>query len=243
MTTTRTTPADWPTQVLLPGQAAAPAGPVDMTMMYVMHHAFRRDLAAFVSAGTATPLGDRTTWRALAKRWELFAVALHHHHSGEDAGLWPLLMSRADADARQVLEAMEAEHSEIDPILEACAAGLARLAATGDHDARAALVVRLAAGQASLARHLAHEETEAIALIQQLMTNAEWHQLEEEHFKPKDLSPRTLLRLLPWVMHALPQSARRQLFGAAPTAQRIAWLATRPGFERSERRTFRYARS
>ncbi len=90
MTSTPTT-HDWPAQVLLPGQAAAPEGPVDMVMMYVMHHAFRRDLAAFAAAAPATPLEDRDAWRALADRWELFATALHHHHTGEDAGLWPLL--------------------------------------------------------------------------------------------------------------------------------------------------------
>ena len=76
----------------------------------------------------------------------MFATALHHHHSGEDAGLWPLLLSRADAAGRTLLEAMEAEHGEIDPILQACAAGFARLAERPDADARAALVVRLVAG-------------------------------------------------------------------------------------------------
>ena len=80
---------------------------------------------------------------------------------------------------------MEAEHGEIDPILEACAAGFARLAERPDADARAALVVRLVAGRESLARHLAHEETDAIALIQQVMTDADWTRLEAEHFTPK----------------------------------------------------------
>ena len=62
--TTTTTPA-WPTQLLLPGQAAAPEGPVDMIMMYVMHHAFRRDLTAFAAAAAATPVDDQPTWQAL----------------------------------------------------------------------------------------------------------------------------------------------------------------------------------
>ena len=33
-----------PGQLLLAGQAAAPDGPVDLTMMWAMHHGFRRDL-------------------------------------------------------------------------------------------------------------------------------------------------------------------------------------------------------
>jgi hypothetical protein len=234
MTTTTT-----PTQLRLPGQAAAPEGPVDMIMMYVMHHAFRRDLTAFAAAAAATPFDDQPTWRALNRRWELFAQALHHHHSAEDDALWPLLMARADAEGRHVLQTMEDEHGEIDPILEAVTTGMARLATTADADTKAALVVRLCAGRESLARHLAHEETEAIALIQQVMTDSEWRQLEEEKFK-KGVKPSAVIQLLPWVMHQLPATATERLVAEAPAAQRILWKLTRPGFERRERRAFRY---
>ena len=47
--------ATWPAQVRLPGQTAAHPGPADMTMMYVMHHAFRRDLAVLSAAASVTP--------------------------------------------------------------------------------------------------------------------------------------------------------------------------------------------
>ena len=43
-------------QLFLPGQAAAPEGPVQAMPMYLMHHAFRRDLAAFAAAVPLTPL-------------------------------------------------------------------------------------------------------------------------------------------------------------------------------------------
>ena len=92
-----TTTAPSVPQVLLPGQAAAPEGPVDMIMMYVMHHAFRRDLAAFAARVPTVAVDDAVTWRALAQRWTDFASVLHKHHSGEDAGLWPLLLERVDA--------------------------------------------------------------------------------------------------------------------------------------------------
>jgi hypothetical protein len=151
--------------LMLPGQSAAPEGPVDMTFMYVMHHGFRRDLTAFVAAAKATPAGDRAAWEALEQRWELFSHILHLHHTAEDDAIWPFLMDRVDAEGRATLQAMEAEHDQIDPLLQACADGFATLARKPDDDARAALVVRLTATRECLTRHLAHEETDAIALI------------------------------------------------------------------------------
>ncbi|WP_406832852.1 hemerythrin domain-containing protein [Pedococcus sp. KACC 23699] len=238
-TTTRSTMTTWPEQPRFPGQTAAHPGPVDMTMMYVMHHAFRRDLAAFAAAATATPVEARTTWRALASRWELFASALHHHHSGEDAGLWPLLLERTDDAGRVTLEAMEAEHAEIDPILASCAAGFERLAQHADDDARSALAIRLTAAKASLGRHLEHEETEAIAIIQQVMTGEEWEQLEEEHFR-SGLRLADVLAVVPWAMHGVPAPLRRSTFGVTGRAHHAMWLLTRRGFARREAVAFAY---
>src|SRR5690348_11526806 len=82
------------TQLMLPGQAAAPVGAADMTMMYVLHHAFRRDLTDFVAAAERTPVGDRPTWRRLAARWRVFGELLHDHHTKEDNHVWPLLVDK-----------------------------------------------------------------------------------------------------------------------------------------------------
>ena len=239
MTRTEIDPA-WPTQLRLPGQTAAHPGPVDMTMMYVMHHAFRRDLSAFAAAAAATPVTDREAWAALAARWELFAEALHHHHTGEDTGLWPLLVARTDDEGRATLQAMEDEHAEIDPILESCAEGFARLAGTADEDARTALAVRLVAARERLAEHLRHEETGAIPIIQQELTPEEWERLDEEVFKA-NVSFGQVVKLVPWVAHEVPRPILETLF-ALPGGRvhRLLWALTRGRFERRERVAFRH---
>lgn len=235
-----TTPTAVP-QVFLPGQVAAPEGPVDMLMMYVMHHGFRRDLAAFAARVPTVPVGDAATWRALAWRWSGFAHVLHNHHSGEDAGLWPLLLERVDAagDAggRATLEAMAAEHADIDPLLEACARGFARMAEGGTADDRAALAVRTAAARDSLGRHLAHEETEAIVLLQQHLTQADWEDVERRSFQ-KRLSPGEVAFVVPWVCLGLPADVRARGFAAAGAGFRLAWLLTRRRFARRHRQAF-----
>jgi iron-sulfur cluster repair protein YtfE (RIC family) len=231
--------ADWPTQLSFPGQEAAPDGPVDMFMMYVMHHAFRRDLADFAAAVSLTPVGERETWRALEARWELFATVLHNHHAGEDAGLWPLLLERAEPHERETLEAMEAEHAGIDPILESCRAGFARLAEHPDEDARAALSVRLTAARESLRRHLAHEERDAIAILQRHLTEEDWLRLEEEHFQD-GATLRYKLRVLPWLCHRVPADLLKATFRRVGGPFPVLWRVTRPEFERRERMAFRH---
>ena len=229
----------WPRVLVFPGQAGGPPGPCDFTMMYVLHHAFRRDLAAFVSAAQRTPVTDRATWSALSERWGLFATMLHHHHSGEDAGLWPLLLERSGPDDVATLEAMEAEHAEIDPILSSCAQGFALLAAHCDPEARAALVVRLTAARESLARHLAHKETEALAIAQRVMTQDNLERLEKEHFRP-GLSFAQVVVLVSWAAYGVPAQLRQEAFAKAPAAQEVLWRLTRGRFEQRERAAFRY---
>ncbi|WP_244927717.1 hemerythrin domain-containing protein [Nocardioides sp. W7] len=229
------------TQVMLPGQVAAPEGPVDMQTMYVMHHGFRRDLRRFAAAVAATPVAERATWALLLERWEVFAEVLHHHHSGEDAGIWPWLRERCGEDHLAVLDAMEAEHGEIDPLLEACATGFRRLAETADEDARAALAVRVVAARDSLGRHLAHEETEAIALIQALMTQQEWQELDERHFKDDTLTLGKVVRLVPWAAYDVPRDVLTRVLDEAGLPFRVVWLLTRRRFARREARAFAWA--
>lgn len=231
------TDATWPRQIRLPGQAAAPEGPVEMDMMYLMHHAFRRDLDRFCDAVRHTPVQARQTWSALLDRWELFAQLLHQHHSGEDAGLWPWLRAHVEAAERAVLDAMEAEHAEIDPLLESCAAGLRRLSEHADEDARAALAVRMTAARDSLHRHLRHEETDAIAMIQRTMAPEDWDALVKEHFD-KGLGLRQILRALPWLADGVPREVLDVQLRKNGPAMRLLHAVTRRGWARREAQVF-----
>jgi hemerythrin-like domain-containing protein len=236
MTVTRVA---YPDQLMLPGQAAAPGGPVDMTMMYLMHHAFRRDLRRFVAAVAATPVDDRASWQAMADRWGRFFVILHHHHTGEDAGIWPFLLERADAEERGHLEAMEAEHARIDPLLTRVAEGFESLRSLPSHpeSTRAALHACVEETEAALAQHLAHEETFAMAILQRHMTPADWERIEQEQFAPAD-HPIPLSFMVPWLAEGLPRAALDEVFSGRGQAFRVLWWLTRGAFRRGERRAF-----
>ena len=238
------TTSTYPDQLTLPGQAAAPGGPVDMTTMYLMHHAFRRDLRRFADAVAATPVTDRPTWQALGERWDRFFTILHHHHTGEDAGIWPVLLERADAHERHHLEAMEEEHRHLDPLLTGVAEGFetlrGELVPRQAEEVRAALRDRLAETRGLLGEHLAHEEMHAMAILQRHLTPADWERIAEEHFKV-DEHPVALRFLVPWVVDEVPVDKLDEVFANHGQGLRILWWLTRRGFRLGERRAFRYA--
>ena len=104
----------------------------------------------------------------------MFARILHGHHTAEDAGIWPFLLERVDAaEGRSTLEAMSAEHRVIDPLLAACASGFRRMVVTPGSATRDALAQHVETARARLGEHLAHEERDAMALVQRHLTQDE----------------------------------------------------------------------
>lgn len=231
-----------PQQLKLPGQSCVADGPHDQIGMYVMHHAFRRDLTAFETAVRATPIGDAATWRALAERWTRFAEVLHHHHGVEDSDLWPVLVRKTgeagDAEGLAVLEAMEAEHEEIDPTLAAVAAGFATMVEHPCADHRNALDVHVTSARAALNAHMTHEESEALPLLQRTLTVEENATFEKAAQGAYPLS--TIPFLLPWAAKELPAEALARILETAPPGYGLLLRLFRGRFEKGERRAFRY---
>jgi hemerythrin-like domain-containing protein len=242
MTTRATTALDHHPQLDLPGQTHVAEGPHDMTGMYVMHHAFRRDLAAFASSVLATPLGDAATWEALARRWARFATTLHHHHSAEDEHYWPVLLEAVEArgTAHDLVEvhAMSEEHADIDPLVTAIGDGLTALVAHPREEHRNALDIRLAGLREVLDEHLRHEETVVLPLVQRVMPPEQYQAVE------KAIGTSSPVREVPfivgWAMHGLPDDARAAMFALAGAPYKVLHALVRRRFERAEARAFRY---
>lgn len=231
------------TQQLLPGQAAAPDGPADLSMMYVLHHGFRRDLARFLEAARHTPLDERAAWRALLERWDLFALLLHDHHHKEDEFLWPLLRGKVDAAgdevAARVLIEMEEEHATIDPLVEAVRRGFVSLSSGPSETVQSGLVSDLERGREDLGDHLAHEERDAIAILQRYVPGEEWARIERTKFRG-GLAPRDLLRLLPWCVEDLPADVTAAMLSEAGLPFRVLLRLGRGRFTRLERAAFAF---
>lgn len=226
---------------MLPGQAAAPEGPANLTMMYVLHHAFRRDLDDFLDAAERLPIDDRAAWRRLEDRWRTFGELLHDHHTKEDDYLWPLLIAKSsaagDLAALATLAEMESEHESIDPLLNAVTAELARLSSSADEDARAALLARLVDTRQNLGDHLSHEERDAIEILQRYVPAEEWAALEAKKFRG-GMTFAQIRVLVPWAYKGLTPEATAHVDKAAGAPFRILHRLNRAKFARADAAAF-----
>ena len=125
-------------------------------------------------------------------------------------------------------------------VLEQCRAGLGRLAEGPDVDAHAALVVRMTALREAVLRHLAHEETDTMALLQRVLSQEEWAAIDER-FK-RSFTPRQLAWAVPWMVDGLPDEVRSGMFaqrGARPL--QVVHALFRRRFTALTARAFRHA--
>lgn len=229
-------------QLDLPGQAHCEPGPLDMTGMYGMHFAFRRDLGDFVEAVRHTPVGEHAVWAALQARWTRFFEVLHHHHEAEDEHIWPVTRARATALGRvddvAVLDTMEADHERIDPALQACTDAFAAMSAHPCADHRNALDVEVTEVRELLVAHLAREEREAIPLVQELMSVEEWD--ASERAIAKEYGLRIIPFAVPWVFKGLPADKVAEVEPFLDLPQRVLKWVFEPRFLRREAVAFRY---
>ena len=191
----------------------------DWVIMQAVHAAFRRDLDAMIGAANRG--------RAPRGRWTVFRDQLTYHHTAEDEALWPAVRAKLTGDPGGValLAAMEDEHSLIDPLLAAVDAALA-LDAAGPQVSE--LLTRL---KATLASHLAHEESAALPLVSALLTQAELTAVNRRFRKLGGLRQASVM--FPWALSATAPQTRDQVLRLLPPPARLLYaLVWRPRYAR-----------
>jgi iron-sulfur cluster repair protein YtfE (RIC family) len=199
-------------------------GTVDFTLMYAAHDAFHRDLrrlAAAVEAGqTADP--------AVRTGWATFKNQLRVHHTAEDTSLWPPLRQKVTRpEDVAVLDAMEAEHARIDPLLSQVDASLAAAGLAGLAENAGALAE-------SLTAHMQHEENQALPLVEAHLGPGGWAAFRKAVGKSQGL--RGGAEFFPWMLDGAPADTSKRLLGMLPPPARLLYLAVwRPGYARTPR--------
>jgi hypothetical protein len=211
-------------QHIPPGRRPRPAGKVDFTFMYAAHDAFNRDLRRLAAAAGSGRIADP----AVRTGWATFKKQLHIHHTAEDRWLWPALRDKVTRpDEVSVLDAMEAEHLGLDPLLSRVDASLT---ATG----LAGLTENAGALASALAAHMEHEEDHALPLVEQHLGPEGWAAFGKAAGKSGGL--RGAAELFPWILDGAPADTSTRLLGMLPPPARLLYRTLwRPGYARTPR--------
>jgi iron-sulfur cluster repair protein YtfE (RIC family) len=214
----------------LPGTDAARhgTGAADLTIMLAAHDAFRRDLTRLARAAATADPSDPARVQSVAAGWELLKRELHLHHTAEDQIIWPVLRPRLahSEHALSVLDAMEAEHDLIDPLLAAVdtAFNVAPDQLAGAIDALAT----------TLTGHLAHEERDGLPLIGVALTAAEWRAAGRAIARKNGLSAGS--EMFAWMLDGAGRDQATATLGSLPPPLRLLYRARwKPRYEKTPR--------
>jgi Hemerythrin HHE cation binding domain len=193
---------------------------LDMSMMFAMHDALRRELVQVARIGRRTGDHPGQLLRA-ALGWELFKKFLLVHHQSEDDTLWPALRTNVagQPDRVALADALEAEHAVIEPLLTAIDAA----AADPDYGYQrfGDIVDELSV---KLNGHLAHEEADGLPLIDASLTPAQWQHFAQVHGE-RNLPDAS--RFMPWLLAGARPEVLGDILGKFPppllTAYREQW--------------------
>jgi hypothetical protein len=149
---------------------------LDRSTMLTIHAALRRDLEQVARIAARRDGTDLARLRA-ALGWQQFKKFLVVHHQVEDDALWPALRATVAGhpDQLALVDALEEEHTVIDPLLQAVDAA-AELSndATAFGDVIDELVAKLGG-------HLAHEESDGLDLIDARLSLEDWQHFGQVH--------------------------------------------------------------
>lgn len=201
--------------------AAAP----HLSAFLCAHAGFRAGFAEIASV-LAAPRDPRHA--ALVEDQAEFLLGyLHHHHSDEDAWLWPRLAERAP-HAEPVLDVLEEQHQQIDPDI-AVAGDTSRPRAE-----RAAAFARL---HETINRHLDDEERTAVPLAVEHITAAEWMAHEQDVIGSYDR--KRLPLLFSWACaHADPALVRHAIAEQPMPVRLLFRLFWYPSYRRRHQELF-----
>lgn len=144
----------------------------------IIHDALRRDLGRLQAvaeqpqpAARRAAVRDHGTW---------ILDVLHHHHVGEDEGVWPRVLAKRP-DLKPVVAEMESEHEALASASDTLRSTLVDYGeGRSDESALRQAVEQM---RAATLPHLDHEEQELMPIVLDTLDEADWKYLEKHHFR------------------------------------------------------------
>ena len=197
-------------------------GAIDVSVMLLVHDAFRRDLSRLAAAVRSLIAPDDRRAAALAEHWGFVSGQLHHHHHAEDDQLWPLVRHHIQgrpADL-EILDVMEAERGRIDPLVDAVTTNFAQLARSPGPAESVATAGALDHLASELGAHLDREERRAIPVIAANLTAEDYATFAKAQQRAVGL--RGAARFFPWILDNADAARATVALGGLPAPLRLA---------------------
>jgi iron-sulfur cluster repair protein YtfE (RIC family) len=198
--------------------SASGAG-VDTHEMVLIHRVLRREFGQLPRLFRAAA-GDRARSKVIGAHAREMLTFLHTHHTGEDELLFPLLRERAALDP-ELMDRMDAQHTQVDDAVTAIDAELPAWTATADAAAGERMAARIDAMMPTLIEHLAQEEQEILPIVSGTLTQSEWDALGKHGMSAIPLTRR--LVILGHITEETDDAERRRFMKVLPAPARIAY--------------------
>ncbi|HEX4249369.1 MAG TPA: hemerythrin domain-containing protein [Pseudonocardia sp.] len=209
----------------------------DTATMKVIHKMFRREFALLPGLVEAAA-GQPGRIPALTGHLRILLTVLHHHHTSEDDVLWPVLEQRA-ASNHELVETMLRQHGQVADGVERTGE-LAEAWSNGRHPEQAAqLADTLRALSADLDEHMDVEENQALPLIHEQLSVAEWQRVVDAGSEAMPAGPVARLRILGALFEDATEWERAWLLAELPRAAGLLWRLAGPATYRRYTRALR----
>jgi hemerythrin-like domain-containing protein len=142
--------------------------------MIMVHTAFRREFGLMPELVRGVAEGDWRRADMIGDHIEFIGSVLHHHHSGEDRVLWPLLLERCPDELAPIVRSMEEHHERIADLGARLTETVDTWRLHADGSSRDASTDILYELLPALREHLGTEEELVLPLVEKHISAAEW---------------------------------------------------------------------
>lgn len=219
------------------GDALHGPGLTDVRDMVMAHDAFRRALRSSASLVSAVNDGDRKRADVLADHLELMLGLLVHHHEGEDALLWPMLLQRVPEELAPLVHLMQSQHEAVHGMLDEVTALIPPWRVNPTSAARSRLADRVEHLLVLLEEHLHDEEKHLLPVAARTVTQPEWDAVAERNLKSLPSSKAPMVFGL-FMEVGDPEIIAQQLAKAPAPIRLLLRLTARPAWRRYQARVF-----